>query len=227
MSAAKDRRGLIGAAQLFGERRQWVQMVVFEIKDGVLALIAQAVIRRPADWVDGGITARASGDLRGTAAEAWVDDDLIPDVEFHPLDLFLDIVGATTPVEDRLSAAVLRSAGTSALEAYVSRNVLANASAQGLLADQWGGNVVTRRETGRRWRHELKLARIAQRYVELLGVTARPRTVLAKELHLAEQTVQSYLYQARTAGLLTSAGQGKVGGQLTERAIQLLKKEKD
>lgn len=68
-----------------------------------------------------------------------------------------------------------------------------------------------------------KHASIAAAYVELLNAKERyPVKVLAKRLHMGEKTVRNYLFRARETSLLTSAGQGKAGGVLTDKAKEIL-----
>jgi hypothetical protein len=74
-------------------------------------------------------------------------------------------------------------------------------------------------------RGDTYLAEVAARYVALSAEVADPVTQLADERHLARNTISSYLWRARDRGLLTSAGRGKVGGMLTDRARQLLEAE--
>lgn len=70
---------------------------------------------------------------------------------------------------------------------------------------------------------DVKHASIAAMYVRLLDEKEpRPVVALAQQLHLGHKTVRNYLFTARERGLLTSAGRGVAGGQLTDKARRLL-----
>ncbi|MCU1483668.1 MAG: hypothetical protein JWN67_414 [Actinomycetia bacterium] len=75
---------------------------------------------------------------------------------------------------------------------------------------------------GRGDRHYAVIAAI---YVGLLddGVKA-PVAELARRLTVSPSTARNYLFTARERGLLTSVGQGRSGGVLTEAAERLLEK---
>lgn len=68
----------------------------------------------------------------------------------------------------------------------------------------------------------VRLAVFAARYVDLCGTSPTPTKDLAAEEELAPATVRDRLHQARRGGLLTSAGSGRAGGELTERARTIL-----
>jgi hypothetical protein len=76
---------------------------------------------------------------------------------------------------------------------------------------------------GRKGRGDTEYARVARRYVELLGTHEQPTVVLADELALSSTQARSVLAQARARGLLTEAPKGRAGGQLTAKAIELLR----
>jgi hypothetical protein len=78
----------------------------------------------------------------------------------------------------------------------------------------------TARPTGNQ-RANRRYAEVAAMYVDLLG-EERPIVALAKKLNLGEKTVRNYLYKARDRGLLTTAGQGRAGGELTDEARRIL-----
>lgn len=69
-------------------------------------------------------------------------------------------------------------------------------------------------------------ARIAARYLELhaLGIK-NTNEVIAGELKCPTKTITNALFEARTTrrGLLTRVGQGRAGGELTDKARALLK----
>jgi hypothetical protein len=67
----------------------------------------------------------------------------------------------------------------------------------------------------------LRLASLARAYVDLNG-TPGWRETLAEEFGWSPATIPSKVTQARKRGLLTSAGRGQQGGQLTHKAWRLL-----
>lgn len=72
-------------------------------------------------------------------------------------------------------------------------------------------------------RGDAQYAAVAAMYVELLDAgDSRPVTVLADRMHFGEKTIRNYLFKARERGLLTSVGPGKAGGQLTDKAKEIL-----
>lgn len=68
---------------------------------------------------------------------------------------------------------------------------------------------------------DVRLARLAKRYVELDGARGWRRT-LGKELGWSESSIQTMVSRARKRGLLTHVRPGRYGGQLTPRARFLL-----
>lgn len=76
---------------------------------------------------------------------------------------------------------------------------------------------------GRVRRDERFYAEVAAAYVDLLNVnTSRPAEAMAHTVEVPVRTVHAWLHKARTRGLLTSAGAGQAGGELTEQARRLL-----
>jgi hypothetical protein len=77
----------------------------------------------------------------------------------------------------------------------------------------------------REW-SDLDLARLAERYVELVGTGVPPYPALVKEWRLPHSTIRGALALARSPErrLLTSVSQGVVGGKLTRKAKDILKK---
>lgn len=69
---------------------------------------------------------------------------------------------------------------------------------------------------------EVYLARLAARYVVLCAESGTPTKVLAKELCISVATVRDQLGEARYKLLLTHPGSGRAGGELTQKAIDLL-----
>jgi hypothetical protein len=79
------------------------------------------------------------------------------------------------------------------------------------------------RRPGRRGRPDREYAEIAALYVDTIGSGTEALDV-AKKLGYSAEQVKGFLYQARRRGLLTWApSKGKAGGQLTPKAIELLK----
>jgi hypothetical protein len=74
---------------------------------------------------------------------------------------------------------------------------------------------------GRRKRPRAQYAAVAAEYVKHLGTRAPVRET-AERLGYSESLVRAVLNKARGFGLLTTTGQGKAGGQLTNDAKRLL-----
>ncbi len=82
---------------------------------------------------------------------------------------------------------------------------------------------VERPRTGPVGRSDRSYAAVAALYVEAVAQgSSRPVHVVADRMQLAEKTIQNYLFKARERGLLTSLGRGKAGGQLTDKAKEML-----
>lgn len=83
--------------------------------------------------------------------------------------------------------------------------------------------------SGKRGYSDLFYARVAAQYVVLLDSGAsKPIRMLRKELadqgrHLSEASVRDLVRRARDRGLLTKTHRGRAGGQLTQKAIALLR----
>lgn len=72
-------------------------------------------------------------------------------------------------------------------------------------------------------RGDHRYAAVAAVYVDLLDAgDPSPVVTMASVLHLSVKTVRNLLYKAREKGLLTSAGRGRAGGQLTDKAKEIL-----
>jgi hypothetical protein len=85
------------------------------------------------------------------------------------------------------------------------------------------------RKPGRRGRSDLFYAQLAQRYVETAKTSSSPVADLAKALSTRRRTidrdwVSDQIRVARRRGLLSDPPRGRAGGQLTERALELLKR---
>ena len=117
-----------------------------------------------------------------------------------------------------LTTAVVRTATTGALE----RKARAHIARYGPQAIAGGVSPGPAAKSGPRNAGDLRRAQIAARYLELHEETDSPKAALAAELNLSVNTVNSYLFQARERGLLTSWGRGRAGGELTSVAQQLL-----
>jgi hypothetical protein len=78
---------------------------------------------------------------------------------------------------------------------------------------------------GRRGRDDIYYARLAAEYVELLTTSSTPTKDLAEKHHYSATVMRDYLNQARSRGLLTRPERGRAGGQLTEKARDLLTKK--
>lgn len=83
------------------------------------------------------------------------------------------------------------------------------------------------REAGRRGRSDHFYAEIASAYVALIGERdpiPRLRKRLDKEgLHFADATIRDFVNRARDRGLLTRSPKGRPGGELTPKALELLR----
>ena len=204
-----DGSALVVAGDLLEERPEWAVLLAFEVGGGRTDLIGHAVIRTPAPWPP---------EPRGTDS---------PLVRFAAL-----FAPAAERQHEHLTTAIVRAAATTGLEAFV-RRTLRERAAPGYdtyAQKAWGQHVapgeVDKRTQPRR-RGDLRRAQIARRYVELLGQPENPKPILASELSLSINTVNSYLHQARERGLLTSDGRGRAGGQLTPLAHEILNTEEN
>jgi hypothetical protein len=69
-------------------------------------------------------------------------------------------------------------------------------------------------------------ASVADHYVDLIHLRdQRPAETMAQALGVSRRTVHAWLGKARKRGLLTSAGPGQVGGELTDKARDLLSQD--
>jgi len=82
------------------------------------------------------------------------------------------------------------------------------------------------RRPGRAGRSDIHYARVADLYVRALG-KPKPVVELSRELYVSQSQVRNMLHAARQRGLLTAAPLGRPGGQLTEKARQLLSSDSD
>jgi hypothetical protein len=104
---------------------------------------------------------------------------------------------------------------------------LADPAAAELLGERWGAVVAPK--PGRRGRPDLFYARVALDYVRALGVAPATPTrrmlddAAARGEHMTVNEVRARLRRARRRGLLTDAPPGRPGGELTDRALTLLR----
>ncbi len=88
---------------------------------------------------------------------------------------------------------------------------------------QWRADFAERPRTGPAGRSDASYAALADAYIKELDKGEKnPVRTLADSLHLGEKTIRNYLFKARERGLLTSLGQGKAGGELTDKAKEIL-----
>lgn len=78
------------------------------------------------------------------------------------------------------------------------------------------------RRPGRAGRPDLFYAEWAARYVTAMRETGPPLPRLAEEHGFNTSTIRGFLNEARRRGLLTQAPLGRAGGELTEKARELL-----
>ncbi len=69
-------------------------------------------------------------------------------------------------------------------------------------------------------------AEVARSYLDLVRLRdSRPAETMAQALEVSVRTVHAWLGRARKRGLLTSSGPGQAGGELTDKARDLLSQE--
>lgn len=88
--------------------------------------------------------------------------------------------------------------------------------------ERWWAAFDARPRPGRRGRGDPDYAGLAAAYVRAL-TTTNPIRVLAKEAGMSPTQARGLVYEARRRGLLTPAPSGKAGGQLTDKALGLLR----
>jgi hypothetical protein len=82
-------------------------------------------------------------------------------------------------------------------------------------------SVATR--VGRRGRDAAYYARWAAEYVDALSRSPRPVEDLAARHSLSASQIRNLMHACRRRGMLTASPPGRAGGELTPRAIELLK----
>ena len=122
-----------------------------------------------------------------------------------------------------LSTSIWRSAPTARLYEQA-RGYLSIAREIGLTLDVDLGEFKRDPRPGKRGRPDVFYAGIAKEYVDLLGESTAPTRDLAQRLGYSSSSVaRDLLHQARARGLLTGTSKGLAGGQLTDKAKDLLK----
>lgn len=171
--------------------------------------------------------------LENGAARHWrlspdedsVDNPRYPDEQVHTGDGLTARTLRTVPLGElqaRLQETALTTlkAATASLEAAATMDSTVRREAEHLRRTTRDA-FHKRRRPGRAGRPDIEYARIADLYVRALA-TPRPVVTLSRELHLSQSQVRNLLHAARRRGLLTAAPAGRPGGQLTEKARQLL-----
>ena len=191
------------------------------------------------------------GEVRVFPTEPWTLDDLnegrVKPQEFKPAFLqgewLAAFLGYRAPApRGGLGASVLRKITTReilrSLEETIRSSAEAPAPSGGFasewLKEKWSTSSPRRpvrtkgTRPGRPGYPDLQYAKLADLYVALLrSGNRKPVLTIARRLRLRPTTVRSRLHEARQRGFLTSAGkQGVTLGDLTDRARQLLGKDK-
>ena len=80
------------------------------------------------------------------------------------------------------------------------------------------------RRVGRAGRDDQYYARWAAEYADALTTSGNPVAEMAKRHHLSASQIRNLMHACRKRGMLTAAPRGRAGGELTPRAIALLRK---
>ncbi len=121
-----------------------------------------------------------------------------------------------------ITAEIVRSIHLNPLHTAV-RNWVQSPPNVGPLARPTRPTYSEKKKTGPRGQDDLYFAEWASRYVDELTRTSNPVAALVRQFnYLNESTLRYYLNEARRRGLLTAAPSGRAGGQLTEKARELL-----
>lgn len=124
---------------------------------------------------------------------------------------------------DPLSNEVLTALGLRGLNAQLERNLRVVPARLGL-PDAWVTASAEVRRPGRRGMTDSELAQWAQRYVDARAEEPRrPYAALTRRYPgWSDAGLKSIVRRARKAGLLTEVGQGETGGDLTQKAKEIL-----
>jgi hypothetical protein len=120
-----------------------------------------------------------------------------------------------------LTAVIIRSATVSRLYKLV-RGYVSISPQLGIPLDIDLEEFARNPRPGRRGRPDAFYARLAAQYVELLKTSSTPTKDLAETRNYSPSSTRDFLNQARTRGLLTRSAKGRAGGELTEKARELL-----
>ena len=120
-----------------------------------------------------------------------------------------------------LTAMMIRSASVSRLYELV-RGYVSISPQLGIPLDIDLEEFARNPRPGRRGRPDAFYARLAAQYVELLKTSSTPTKNLAKTRNYSESSTRDFLNQARKRGLLTHSDKGRAGGELTDKARDLL-----
>jgi len=86
-----------------------------------------------------------------------------------------------------------------------------------------GGARKSRR--GRKPRPDIVVAAVAKAYVDAVNTGKSPLEHIGSEVDLPDGTnIRDVIHQARKRGFLSPTSQGRVGGELTPRALRILKR---
>ncbi len=198
----------VAVAERLDDHPDLAAVMVFMVGGGDTRLVAHAVVPAPPEW-------GAREHAPGTHYDAWltvVGWKLIMTGE-QDADL------ARLMTQTQLTTRILRGVTTGGLERWARQRIAADPEIRHGLGVSPGGDRKHRKPNGG---GDRRLAELASRYVDLLSETDAPNRTLADEFGISLNTVSSYLFRARERGLLTSAGRGRAGGALTERAVDLL-----
>lgn len=196
---ADDGTAVVIAADGLADSPGWLVALAFKVGGMRTRLIGHSVIERPTGWPE----------------------------KAETLALSLARLFEPNNSDEYLTTAIVRSAATTELEMRVRRIIVERRLPwlESHAETAWG-DAVTPGEPDKRTRPrrkgDLLRARVAERYVEVLGNTAKPKVALAAEMGYAVNTINRYLFDARERGFLTSHGQGRSGGDLTDLAKAIL-----
>jgi hypothetical protein len=120
-----------------------------------------------------------------------------------------------------LTAVIIRSASVSRLYELV-RGYVSISPQLGIPLDIDLEEFARNPRPGRRGRPDAFYARLAAQYVDLLRTSSTPTKDLAELRNYSASSTRDFLNQARKRGLLTPSSVGRAGGELTEKARELI-----